>query len=211
MLSQHSFQKTARATKQKGVVLIIAIVVLLAMTVAALALIRSVDTTTLIAGNLAFQQSATHSGDLGVEHAIAWMDSVSANTLENDKAVNGYSASGSLASKSPAAGQTWDAYWATTLQSRSVSLTQASEAASTPANPAGNDVSYVIDRMCDSPGSITSGISCSASPVVVVATGNVEEGGEPPMNATSIVYYRITVRIAGPRNTVSYIQAVVSR
>ena len=66
-------------SRQRGVVLFFALVALVAMSLAAVALIRSVDTGTIIAGNLAFKQSATSAGDAGIEAAITWLDTVSAN------------------------------------------------------------------------------------------------------------------------------------
>ena len=63
----------SRRGRQRGVVLIIALIALVIMTLAALAMIRSVDTSNLIAGNMAFQQAATHSGDSGIEAAITWL------------------------------------------------------------------------------------------------------------------------------------------
>ena len=45
-------------SRQAGAVLIIALFVLIAMTLSALSLMRSVNTTNLIAGNLAFHESA---------------------------------------------------------------------------------------------------------------------------------------------------------
>ena len=46
---------------QRGIVMIVALVVLVAMTLAAIALTRTVYTSNIVAGNLAFQQAATHS------------------------------------------------------------------------------------------------------------------------------------------------------
>ncbi len=189
--------------RQDGVVLIVALVVLVAMTLAAIALMRSVDTNTVIAGNLAFQQSATHSSDTGVETAIAWLNANKAgSTLDSDDSTNAYAANGSNAALSPAVGQSWNDYWATTLSARPpYALAKDS---------AGNTVSYVIDRLCNNAGPKTGGAACIASPVVTAASGNEEEAGAKPLNAPSVVYYRITVRVAGPRNTVSYVQSVVS-
>lgn len=59
--------------RQRGIVLFIALIALVAMSLAAVALIRSVDTGTIIAGNLAFMQSARSSGDSGVEAALGWL------------------------------------------------------------------------------------------------------------------------------------------
>jgi Tfp pilus assembly protein PilX len=196
--------------------LIIALIVLVAMTLAAIAMVRSVDTSNLIAGNLAFQQSAVHSGDSGVEAAIAWLEdcnhthlNCASSTLWEDVAARGYYAAGSAAARSPVVGQTWDAYWAAHL-----SYCTSSVVAGVTCLPAqggtDNVVGYVIDRMCNSTGATTTGASCVASPLVNAATGNAEEAGESQLNAPSVVYYRITVRIAGPRNSVSYVQAMVS-
>ena len=57
-------------TKQRGVVLFFSLVALLAMSLAAVALVRSVDTSTMIAGNLSFKRAATTSGDSGIEAAL---------------------------------------------------------------------------------------------------------------------------------------------
>jgi Tfp pilus assembly protein PilX len=189
--------------RQRGVVLIIALIVLVAMTLAALALVRSVDTNNIIAGNLAFQQAATHSGDSGVEAAVTWLQANNTGAgLDSDIASWGYSANGSDPARSPAAGQSWDAYWAQSLTARVKTLS--------PEASTGNTVSYVIDRLCNNAGGKTAGAACIASPIVTAATGNAEEAGEIQLNAPSVVYYRITVRIAGPKNTVSYVQAMVS-
>lgn len=189
---------------QSGVVLIIALIVLVAMTLAAIALVRSVDTNNLIAGNLSFQQAATHSADTGVETAINWLTANNVGTfLESDQAASGYASNGNtigpdLTQNPP---QSWDAFWNATLSARAVTLTS---------DAAGNTASYVIDRLCNSAGSATGGAGCVASPVVAVSSGNSEEAGEKQLNAPSSVYYRITVRVAGPRNTVSYVQSVIS-
>lgn len=196
---------TPPCRRQAGVVLIITLIVMVAMTLAALSMMRSVDTNNLIAGNLAFQRAATHSSDTGVEAAISWLEANNAGaTLDNDDPTNGYSANGSSLVQSPAADRTWDDYWMQSLTARAYKLNDGA------ADSAGNRVSYVIDRLCNNPGGKTTGAACVASPVVQVATGNAEEAGEIQLNAASVVYYRITVRVAGPKNTVSYVQTVVS-
>ena len=59
---------------QRGVVLLIALIVLVALALAGVALIRSVDTTNLIAGNMSLHQSAIHSGERSTEQAIDWLE-----------------------------------------------------------------------------------------------------------------------------------------
>ena len=73
--------RTSAPRAQSGIVLIIALIILIAMTIAGIAMIRSVDLTNIIAGNLAFKQAATHSGDTGVETAFAFLEANKAGTF----------------------------------------------------------------------------------------------------------------------------------
>src|SRR4029434_10585493 len=57
--------------RQRGIVLFIALIVMVAMTLAAIALIRSVDTTNTAVGNLAFRQSSILPANYAVETAVA--------------------------------------------------------------------------------------------------------------------------------------------
>ncbi|MBS1189476.1 MAG: pilX [Rhodocyclaceae bacterium] len=205
-----SRQAESRA-RQRGTVLLIALIVLVAMTLGSIALVRSTDTANLIAGNLAFQQSATLAGDTGIGDAVKWLDDCANNRngrtvalLDSDSALDGYAAAGSAAANNPAAGESWDAYWLRVIKGTRDRQTSGSPDA------AGNRTFYVIDRLCNFAGSPSGGASCTASPVVTTATGNEEEAGSIQLKAASVVYYRITARIEGPRNTVSYVQTMVS-
>ena len=59
--------------RQQGVVLLIALIVLVAMTLAGIGMMRSIDTGTMVAGNIGFRQSAVATGDGGIEQAITWL------------------------------------------------------------------------------------------------------------------------------------------
>lgn len=189
---------------QSGVVLIISLIVLVAMTLAALALIRSADTGNLIAGNMAFQQAATHSAEVGIESAVTWLDAASEATLESDNPTNGYVANGSDSSHAPGAADSysWDQFWAGNIKDSARVVT------ATEADQAGNTVSYIIDRLCNAVGA-KSRTNCVLSPETRVGVGNSAGVGSSQFNAPISVYYRITVRVEGPRNTVSYVQSVV--
>ena len=194
-------QPTQLPKRERGMVLLIALIVLVAMTLGGIALVRSVSTASVIAGNLAFQQSATLTGDAGVETAITALNNYAALNADSSGQgggigySNGYQA-GNQAAQSPAAGKSWDAYWNATLRNYAVDL---------PADAnTGNQVSYVIDRLCQS-----GGTNCYASPLVPAQCGNDAEGGV--LRCPSLTFYRITSRIAGPRGTVSYVQAIYSK
>jgi type IV pilus assembly protein PilX len=204
MLMRANGRRPGRA-RQRGVVLMIALIVLVAMTLAGIALMRSVDTTAMIAGNLAFQQSATSSGDVGTETAIAWLTTNnSSGYLWNNTPAQGYMA----ARQDPAVGQSWDSFWTSVVNpsggpSMAVSLGQ--DAAT------GNTVSYVIQRLCNGTGDPTSpGVDCAAPQSLAQASSSSKGAGAVALLYNSSIYYRITTRIDGPRNTVSYVQVVVT-
>ena len=200
MLTTHysSCARSCTRAKQSGAVLPITLIVLVVMTLTTIALVRSVDTTNLIAGNLAFQNAATHSGDAGIETAIAWMETNVA-TLQNDSPVNGYSSSFT----NPVAGQSWDNFFTTTLAGRtSVPVTDA----------VGNSVSYAIERLClnanVAPTAV--GAGCTVTPATTITTSSSEDAGTVKLIASAQQYYRITSRIVGPHNAKSYVQAIIA-
>ena len=59
--------------KQRGISLIVVLVALLIIGFAAVALLRSSDTGTLVVGNLAFKKTALGASDAGTETALAWL------------------------------------------------------------------------------------------------------------------------------------------
>lgn len=187
---------------QRGVVLMIALIVLVAMTLAGIALVRSVDTSNIIAGNLAFQQAATHAGDTGTETAVAWLQANNAGTtLQANIFASGYAA----ARTDPAAGQSWDAFWNNVLVPAGQVVTLAQDATT------GNTVAYTIQRLCNAIGNpVTPGVDCAVSQTAVANNSSSKGSGVIALQYSSLVYYRITSRVAGPRNTVSYVQSIVA-
>ena len=184
--------------RQRGVVLVIALIVLVAMMLAGIALVRSVDTTNIVAGNLAFQQGATHSGDTGVEGAITCLQGLTGAQLQIDQSSCGYIAGG--AAGVPAAGVSWDSYWGNLSSS-------SSQINAGVADGAGNTVRYVIQRICSAAGAPSTS-SCAS--ITNCDSSNISQGGKPCTPLPPLYQYRITARIAGPRATVSYVQVIVS-
>lgn len=60
--------------RQRGLVLVLALIVLAAMSLAAIGLMRGVLGSNRVAGNLAYQQAAVQAADVGLETAIAWLE-----------------------------------------------------------------------------------------------------------------------------------------
>lgn len=192
-------------TKQKGVVLLITLIVLVAMTLAGIALVRSVDTANLIAGNLAFQQAATQSADIAIENAISWLEHTNSSNptnLENHQPSDGYFAN--RQDPDYVTGQTWPEYWAIIGSNNIKTVTETSSD-----QFKGNNLQYVIHRLCASTGGIDAS-NCSRSTISSSREGQSNTAGNRDVDVTNQIYYRITARIGGPRNTVSYVQAIVA-
>lgn len=196
--------------RQRGVVLLVALIVLVAMTLAGVALVRSVDTANVIAGNMAFQQSAINAGERGTEAAIAgWLGAEGSNLSSDNKAAQGYSAT----RVDPAAGQTWDAFWNSipANEKRVAAPAGATCAGNANADAACNTVSYVIHRLCASSGAPHTAANVCSQPPPSASEGESKGTSGLKVKPPPAVYYRITARIEGPRRTVSYIQTIVSR
>jgi type IV pilus assembly protein PilX len=201
MLANRQLSRRAGRSGQQGVVLMVALIVLVAMTLAGIALMRSVDTTTMIAGNLAFQQSATNSGDIGTETAVAWLQANNSPSLWADIPAQGYVAR----RQDPGSTQTWDSFWTSVLVPGGQVVTLAQDGAT------GNTVSYTIQRLCNALGDPTAPtVDCSTPQTTGGSAGGSKGAGVVALLYNSAIYYRITARIRGPRNTVSYIQTIVS-
>lgn len=201
--------------KQCGFVLFLALIALVVMSLAAVALIRSVDTNTLIAGNLAFRQSATIAGDAGVEAAIARLKVVrDANIGKNviTDATHPFNKTdlateaGYYSSADPTLNLTAAATW---TGNNMVTI------AANANDPSDNTVQYIIQRMCRVPNVRLQDADCLFS---AASKDNSGQGIKLPKNicdgpgcpsAGQTPQIRITVRVAGPRNTLSYLQTFV--
>jgi type IV pilus assembly protein PilX len=208
---RHRLTLTPRAATRaahrpaRGLALITSLVVLLAMTLAALAVVRSTFTSTRIAGNLAFQQAATQSADVGIEAAIAWLETNRNGTrLHNHVDIGGGETVGYFARREdPAPTQSWHTYWDTVIATTArVNVL--------PADSAGNQVSWVVHRLCNAVGDPVGGAGCEASPQLTGGEGGSKGPNTPRLLTEAQRYYRITARVAGPRNTVSFVQVVVA-
>jgi type IV pilus assembly protein PilX len=191
-------QRQPSPRRESGVVLFIALIVLVAMTLAGLAMFRSVGTGVIIAGNLTFKQGATVSADLGIESGRAWLVAQTAGALQNDNLPFYYS-SWQIAAPNLFDPNTyaWDDNTKSTLVGN---------------DSVGNEVRYVVHRMCDTANASVNAPGQNCVTVMGVGTGSTKEHGfygNVPLSNTFQAYYRITTRVLGPKNTVSYVQSII--
>lgn len=196
------------ARGERGVVLLIALIVLVAMTLAGIGMMRSIDSGTLVAGNIGFREAAVATADTGVEAARAWLVANSTSLNTDNPAAGYYSTrqdtldlTGNMTS-----GGTDGVNWGGSDPTQLVSGHSLGTVDSS-----GATVFYLIHRMCKQPGSINGGgQSCAYS--VQSQTGSTQSAPDYSSYGLSTslqAYYRITVRVNGAKNTVSYVQAVV--
>ena len=211
--------------KQSGVVLLTVLIVLVAMLLGALTMMRASDTSTLIAGNVAFKQNGASSADMAIESAINWLGNQSSAILQSNQLASGYLASYDPEGPNIKAGQSWDAYWNDTAKlpsgykcwiswsgSPPVATCNSSDStASSRYDEAGNRSAYIIHRMCAATGSATdSATGCQLAVSSSSAATSSKGVGKVTISNASQVYYRITARVVGPRNTVTYTQVMVA-
>ncbi|MDD2928599.1 MAG: hypothetical protein PHY50_02110 [Sideroxydans sp.] len=217
---------TISAVRQRGVVLFFALVALVAMSLAAVALIRSVDTSTIIAGNLAFKQSATNSGDGGLEAAFTWLATVQAansSLIVLNDATHPFNltclavrAAGTLSTDDPGCPAIIPGYHSSI--DPSLDLTDDAtwddvNSVSTTPDGSGNTTRYIIQRACrngnqpvQTAGCLFGGTAQTRDGMHVKPPQAMCDGpGCPPAGQSP--QNRVTARTKGPRNTVSFVQA----
>lgn len=198
------------AGRQRGVVLLIALIALIAISLAGVALMRTVDTGLLISGNLAFKQTAVQAADIGTEAAIAWLDTQNSTDLGADLPGNGFYAD--WHEGCDLQGDWWND------PAPPLPCNMLPAAVSAADLPAGFKANYVINRMCDGagmpnpndPSSLPNCLGFSSKSSTDGSTKAGSSYGDTPIKGNAKATYRITTRVEGPRNTVSFIQTVVA-
>lgn len=188
-------------TKQKGVVLFVAMIALVVLMIAAVALIRSTDTAQMIAGNLAIKRDLTHESEQAIQAALA-----------------NFAVGGTLGSELSRWGNVAAANYSSTVLSTNAygvpySLLNVVVTGETAAYSPGVTYRYVIDRMCPADGApnlATAHCVTGSPPEVAIDAFNPlynAEQGTPRKNDG--VVYRISVRLTDARRTQSFFQTTL--
>jgi Tfp pilus assembly protein PilX len=213
---------------QRGVSQVVALIALLAMSLVAVTLVRTVDANTRLSGNLAFRQGAILVADQVAEQARSWLlahHASSATALDNDRSAEGYYAS---APKDGEECQGRDYTGVCTNadvqeirwqnQDGSVHVGTVTPFC-TAIEATGDRACYVIERLCENTGAFDAK-RCQgrSAPSKAEKPSECAEGRDcgdvPGFKWTGAVssdaaFYRITVRIAGPRDNAAYTQTFV--
>jgi type IV pilus assembly protein PilX len=195
------------AARQQGVVLIFSLLVLLILAIGAVALLRSVNSSLLSAGNLAFHRDLVNQGEQAV------------STVMTEFKTNGPPLSGAPTTADlPAAN-----YKSTVLptNAQGVPLALLDDTAGPngflSVGVAANDIipnatsqvtiRYVIDRLCTLTGTASSPNCVQSTALPTGGTANHNTAVAPP----SATVYRVSVRVTGPRNTQAFLQTTFTK
>lgn len=205
-------QRTRRfrsASRQRGIVVFVALIAVVLLSLAAVGLMRSVHTNTLVVGNIAFRQAAQSMSSAAIERAIFDMFAPTktiADLRNNDLGRNYY------AVLQPNQDQ----------HGIPQALQGGSLTSAPPLYPAGGQIIrdkvggvdayvayYVIERMCDPDaiGKDANGIDCEMIPPK--QSPGKETLIKKGIPLPRIPYYRMTVRVDGPGNSVAFSQAML--
>jgi Tfp pilus assembly protein PilX len=191
----------ASAVRQQGVVLIFSLIVLLILAIGAVAVLRSVNSSLLSAGNLAFHRDLVNQAEQAV------------STVMTEFKTNAPPLNGATIADLPAAN-----YVSTALptNAQGVPLVLLDNAAFALASSAANilpgatpdvTIRYIIDRLCTNTGNANI-INCVQSTGLPTGgTANKNTALAPP----SATVYRISVRVDGPRNTQAFLQTTFTK
>jgi len=214
-----SWHRAPRRLAQRGVTLVFALITLVALLFATMALVRSVDTSTILMGNIGFKQDATATADQATRQAISWLTTNIA-ALNTDDRANGYYAS----TKELQSDGTTIPVDATGQQLAGASSRQlvdwstgcSSGLCATATTTSSNTARYVVFRLCSVAGDYTAGsyTGTCAKPLVssgqtASARGGIDYTQSGRFTGGSGPYFRIVVRVQGARNTTSFTETIV--
>jgi type IV pilus assembly protein PilX len=206
----HSSPRVRAARQQRGVVMLFGLIALAIMLIGAAAMVRSISTSMLNAGNLGFKRDLTNQGERAVTSVM---------TLLQTGALN-----------SETARQSSDAaqnYSATMLVSNAQGLPNAlvSDSTFSGIGTGSNDITiadqavtvrYLVDRLCVNTG-VATATHCSMADDPNPPGGSGSEsiraedssaGGAGAVGQR--VVYRVSIRVTGPRSTQAFFQTTLS-
>lgn len=216
------------AKPQAGIVLFFALLALAVMSIAAVALIRSVDTNALLSGNMVFRQSASSASNVALEGiAERITKSIPLATSTTHRPQFGYYANCIQFDDQPNAmvcdgNRLTTMNWDDTNSSLAPSQTDGNNEIRTGIDRQGNEIRYVVERMCNyTNAEVNAGAAPSdaARCMMASAPSNGENCSHNIANielfkacvaASDSPLYRVTLRIAGPKNTLTFMQSFIS-
>lgn len=190
-----------RHASERGVVLLLCLIVLVVLLAGGVAVVRSMNTSLSSAGNLAFKRDLVNQGEQAADAVLKLFAtgalSTSGADLVSVKAQN---------------------YSATRLDTNERGIPRAllSNTEFDTVGTSSNDIQdtsrkdqikvrYVIDRLCNATGAPSKSNCVYAPATTDVRGGSVQESSRPP--PPKALVYRLSIRVDGPRDTQVFLQS----
>jgi hypothetical protein len=188
-----SFRPSPRAlarlrARSRALALPVMLIILAIMMVTSIYMLRSTHSTAITTGNLAYDATMSRAVDYGLHAGFQWLSSTAATNK------------GALDSNVPGYG-----YWARLDTSLSTRDSGFWDKMVTISDPDGNQVDYVVHRMCAKEGTYDQSTGCvmtsdNTAPLGnTVALGDSMASDAPQFAGSPQVHYVITARIHGAR------------
>lgn len=175
--------------RQAGIALPVTLVILLVMLISSIYLLKSSNTTTLTASNLAYDSAQSRAVDFGLHEGFKWLSATSSSTSRRAQLNKNQTAAGYVATYVPTEGVRMPSFWT----------------GATVVTVGGQRIQYVIHRMCVSAGAYNDGNTCVQTSDNPFASGASLPMGSsmvlptPRYNDVPRIHYQITARIDGAR------------
>lgn len=196
---------------QRGATLFFVLMAMVIMLIASVALIRSINSSMSMAGNLAFKRDLVNQADRAVAAAMAALDPA-----------------GALGTAAVRAASVIDSNYSATrldVNGQGIPLALLSDTAFAAVARVANDITvagqgvtvrYVIDRLCQTGSSINEATSTAQQIAAACAVGPTPDarGGSASDPNVALrppqVLFRLSVRVTGPRNTQAFLQSTLA-
>lgn len=195
--------------RQRGVVLIFALIALVILLIGAAAMMNSLNASLFNAGNYGFKRDLTNQGERALNTVIGLISTGALGTeaarqVDNNGANYRAALLASDAQGIPAVLLLSDAAFAAS------GFTAAPIVVNDQGLDMGVTVRYVIDRMCVAAGAVDKN-SCTTAGNLAPSGGTPNASGKVEDSALPLqAVYRVTIRVSGPRNTQSFFQATIT-
>ena len=200
----------ARRHAQRGVVLLYGLIVLAIMLIGAAAMVRSMNTSLVNAGNIGFKRDLTNQAERAAATALTLLQTGALSTAtarESNNTASNYSASILVTNAQGLPNALFDDTAFAAIGVSSNDITIADQAIT---------MRWVIDRLCTAAGAADpTRCTLANDPVPTGASGSdiinaidSTSGGAGALQRR--VIYRVSIRVTGPRSTQAFFQTTVT-
>lgn len=172
---------------QRGVTMLVVLVLLSVMLLGGLAFARLTEVGTLAAGNTAYREASLQASEVGLNTVY---ERVREDIADDDVSIAGW-------------------YWNTLQATDANGIPQVNFDAAPSIAVGPYTVSYVAERVCDSP-AVTEPLRQCLVKQIPQENESRKAGGEA-LDPPNSKQYRVTIRVTGPKATQTWVQSLITR